>query len=149
MRTRRHALGLALLVVMTACRSETIWSGIAPIDDGQRLKLAAAVGLCGCTTLQNRRAEPVTLSVSMHEAEVGHATIPGRSQIVVRFDWAGELNDDVYIISVANGRGASLPFISTIGVAETSEWLDCSEKACDFPPLNMDVAIHDRHPGER
>jgi hypothetical protein len=144
-------IALALLPLTTCTRWDRIYSGVQYSADGSRLHLASS-GACGCVTLQNRSAEPLTLYASLHAGLAGSLVLMPRELARVRYDWAGSSGDDFYeIVAVRQGPGTTQTlatplsdFVAAAGVTETT----CESRACDYGALSMNKAATVREGGE-
>lgn len=140
---------LVVLLIGTACgRSHEVWSGTRLSDDGKALIVAAQVGLCGAMTLENVAGAPVTLRATRGDAVIGRTALAPNTNINLRFDWAGDLDSDVYFVEAVDATGEVVPFNNAVKLLHRSRWTDCSHNRNDYAPLYMNSAMGVFAPGE-
>lgn len=141
MRMRALLGGCLLLALLAGCmRYETVWSGVQWTEDGAALELAADPGLCGCVTIVNESAGPVTLRASFGPIHIGRATLAAGQSITARFDWGGDRADQTYLIDAVDSRGRKLNMLEALEIGEHTGSRSCAKPGCEWGPLNMKVA---------
>jgi len=126
------------MLALTACRSQTIWSGVEFQQDG-RLKLASQEPLCGCLTIVNVAGKDLALRSRLHGSTLGSTTLKAGAQLGFRFDWAGPENSDFYLIEATDAGGSEVNLKTAIRIEDKSGWVTCSSAACPYGELMLDM----------
>jgi hypothetical protein len=137
----RRALVLLLVcggLAAGSCRYQTIWAGVEFQDNG-RLKLAAEDPLCGCLTIVNVAGKDLALRSRYHGTTMGSTTLKAGEKLNFRFDWAGQENDDVYILEATDAQGNEVNLKTAIRIDDKSNWLACSTATCPYGDLLLNM----------
>ena len=153
----RYAAALLTIVVLvssTACQAigvnrQQYFQGVAYTEGGEYMEAASLSPVCGCVTLMNTRDEAVTLKSELHDVSLGSVLLTPqgseRSQIRVRFDWAGAEARDRYRISASTGvepgdSGRRVPASGAFAQIGPVTQSSCTDALCQFGALNMSYA---------
>jgi hypothetical protein len=143
--TPRRLAVLAGLLVVACFRYESLWSGVEMFDRGERVRLAADAGLCGCVTLANRTDAAVLLHARLDGALIGSTRLRPKERITARFDWAGDTVSHAYVVEAFGNDGRRVRLADVVEVGEHSSWRACETSGCEWGPLSMRVAATDRY----
>jgi hypothetical protein len=142
----RVTLLLTAVVMLSACRYQTVWSGAEFIDAGQNIRLAADEPLCGCLILKNLSDRDIMLRATLHDWELGTQVLPRATTTTVRFDWAGPNGYDIYEIEGFDSAGQRVNLHDHTMIQDNGwPWRVCStESICPLGTLMMNMGENGR-----
>jgi hypothetical protein len=146
-------LGLCALLATGGCgNTEQILHGRQFTPAGP-LKVSSLGPSCGCVSLKNTSGKRIMLESTFFGIARGNVFLNPDEQTRVLFDWAGEENEDFYLIDAyeASGttRGAKLRMMDAI--TEYAPFVDtpCDDNACTYNGLAMNRMMDDHEELER
>lgn len=157
-RMKRRAGGIALslgaLLATGGCgNTDRILHGREFTKEGP-LRVSSLGPACGCVSLKNTAGKRILLEATFFGISRGTIILDKDQQTRVLFDWAGDENEDFYLIDAYevgadDTRGNKL--LMTDAVTEHAPFVDtpCNDRSCTFNGLAMNRMMLDHEELER
>nr|QEO74264.1 hypothetical protein [uncultured bacterium] len=139
---------IAASLVLSTCRYDTVWTGVAFDGSGETLRLSAAEPLCGCLQITNISKDMVHVRSRVGDRPLGSLNLEPNTFTRVHFDWGGPMGGDVFILDTWLKDGKQVDAEKVLRVDESGwPWQPCvghlqgqpAPPKCEEGPLKLNT----------